>query len=104
MALPVYHDVASVTIHNLQYVASQRVGCHRLDGIQTRLLESHNVMAPIFRHEEAGQIIDLSPSHLVARSGIRNHTNHTALCKPFSRQTSERRLLELTSGAVAVTL
>ena len=80
MALPIYHDVAIVTILDLQYAASQRVGCHGLDEIQMRLLERHSIMNSIFRHEEASQIINLSPSHLVAGSGVRNHINDTALC------------------------
>ena len=52
MPFSINHNVAVVTIFDLENVARDRVRCHRLDEIQPRLLEGSGVLASVFGNEE----------------------------------------------------
>jgi hypothetical protein len=73
------HDVAVMTILDLNDVAEERVGRHRLDKVGASLLERDAVRAAVLEDEEASQVVDLGSTHLVARGRVRDHVDDSAL-------------------------
>ncbi len=79
VAFAVDHDIAIVTILDLQNVACDTVCCHGLDELQARLLEGGRVDAAVLVDKVAEQVVDLCSSHLVSRGSIWHDINDTAL-------------------------
>ena len=52
VAVPVDHDIAVVTVLDLQDIAGNRVSCHRLYEVQSGLLELHRIFSSVLRHKE----------------------------------------------------
>ena len=65
MALSVNHDVSVMPVLDLEDVTSDRVRSHRLNEVQSGLLEGDRMLSTIFADEEIEQVIDLCPSHLI---------------------------------------
>jgi hypothetical protein len=98
------HDVTVVAILDLDDVAEERVGGHRLDKVGAGALEIDAFWTAILDDEEALQVVDLSSSHLVARSGVRYDVDDSALWDA-RRSASELEMKRegRTPGPVAVT-
>lgn len=85
-ALAVDHDVAIVAVLDLDEVAQQRVGGHRLDEVDARLLEFDGLDAAVLEEEEAFEVVDLGAAHLVAGSRVGDDIDHSTL--PLSARPS----------------
>lgn len=79
MPLAVDHDVSVVTVFDLQDIASNRVRRHRLNEVQSSLLERGCVDSAVFVNEVSVEIVDFGSSHLVSGCGIRYDINDSAL-------------------------
>lgn len=79
VSLTVDHDIPVVSILDLKYIAGDRIGCHRLDEVQSSLLELHGVRTTIACHEKGEEVIDLCSTHFVPRCGIWNDVNDPTL-------------------------
>lgn len=79
VSVTVNHDVAIVTVLDLEDVTRNRVRRHRLDEVEPGFLERDGVLAPILRDEEVKKVIDFGPTHFISRSRVRNNVNDTAL-------------------------
>ena len=79
MTFSVDHDIAVVSVLDLQNIAGHRVRRHRLDEIQTGSLELYRVLATVLGDKEVEKIVDLCTPHLVSRRGIRYDINDTTL-------------------------
>jgi hypothetical protein len=78
------HYVSVVPVFDLDDVAQQRVGRHRVNEIDPCILETRRVRTAVLAYEEGIQVVDFSSSHLVARRRIRDHINHTGLVEPIT--------------------
>ena len=79
MPLAVYHDVAVVSVFDLQYIAGDRIRSHRLDKVETRFLKCDCILPSVFCDEEVKEIIDFRSSHFIPRCRVRNHIDYAAL-------------------------
>jgi len=79
MALPVDHDIAVMTVLNLEYVACHGIRCHRLDEVEPCFLISDGVFSAVFCNEEALEVVNLRAAHFVSRGRIRDNVDDTAL-------------------------
>ena len=100
--ITINHDISIVAILNLENITSHGVCSHGLNKVQLCFLKSNSILASIFGSEKVQQIVDLSPTHFIARGSIRNHIYDTTLCKELSL-TFVVESQVLTPGAVAVT-
>ena len=103
VSLSVNHDVPVVSVFNLKNVTGDRVRSHRLDKIQPGLLESDRVWRAVLGDEKRQQVVNLCSTHLIARCGIGDDINDTALYGRMSTRTYDANIKHLTPGAVAVT-
>lgn len=79
VTLPVNHDVAVVSILDLQNVARYGIRGHRLDEIEASTLELDCVFTTILGDEEVKEVVDLCPSHLISRGCIGDDIDDTTL-------------------------
>lgn len=66
VSLPVDHDIAIMTVLDLEYIARYGIRCHRLDEVHPCLLIRDGVLSAIFRNEEALEVVDLRAAHFVS--------------------------------------
>ena len=66
VSLAVDHDIAIVSILDLQYVTSDRISCHGLNEVQASALELHSVFATVFSDKEIEEIVDFGSAHLIS--------------------------------------
>lgn len=79
MPIAIDHDVAVMPILDLQDVASHRISRHRLDEVETSLLEGDSVLSAIFCHKKVQQVIHFGTPHLIPGCRVWYHIDHTAL-------------------------
>lgn len=73
------HDVTVVTIFDLNEVAEERIGGHRLNEIDARFLEFDSIDVSVRQNIIAEQVVDFRSSNFISRRCIRDHVNHTTL-------------------------
>ena len=78
VSFAVEHDVPVVAIADLENVADDRVGCHRLDEVEAGLLERDAVLVAVAVLVKVAQVVDLGAAHFVARCGVRHDVNDAA--------------------------
>ena len=79
MSLAINHNVPVVPVLDLENVAYNGVGSHRLNEVQPSFLKLDGVLATVFCDKEVQQIVDFCSSHLIARCGVWHNVNNTAL-------------------------
>lgn len=62
MTFGIDHDVAVMTVFELQEIGDDRISCHTRDEVVTSLLELGTVGAIVFAHEELIQTVDMFSS------------------------------------------
>ena len=79
MTIFVKHNVAIVSVFDLKDKTGDRISGHRLNEIQSRILETNSILASELDYEEVLKVINLRPPHLVSGCSIWNHVNYTTL-------------------------
>lgn len=79
VSIAVDHDVAVVTVLDLEDVAGDGVGGHGLNEVHARLLEWDCVDTTVLVDEEAEEVVDLGSTHLISRGGVWNDVDDSAL-------------------------
>lgn len=79
VAFPINHNVAVMSILDLQDIAGYRVRRHGLDEVESSLLERYGVDTPILVDEVGDQVVDLGAAHFVPGCGVWDDVNDTAL-------------------------
>ncbi len=79
MPIGIDHDIPIMSIFDLQDITSNRVCGHRLNEVETSLLERYRIDSTILVDEVGIKVIDFGTSHFVSRSSIRYDVDDTAL-------------------------
>ena len=66
MTLRTNHDVAIMSVFNLQNIACERICSHRLNEIEPCSLEGDGVLSPVFGYKEVKEVVDLCSSHFIS--------------------------------------
>ena len=69
----VNHDVAVVSVFELEDVAENGVGGHGLDEIAPSSLKCHRLLWTELDQEEGSEVVDLGSSHFIARGSVGDH-------------------------------
>ena len=77
--LLVNHDVAVVSVLDLEQEPDDRVGRHRLDEVLSRRLELLGRLVAVLVLEEGVEALVGLPTDLVSGLGVRNALDHSSL-------------------------
>ncbi len=78
MPLSINHNVAVVSILDLEEVPNQRVGCHGADKVSSGRTEPLSRVVPVLTHEIVVEAYICLPAELVSGFSIRNALDNTA--------------------------
>jgi hypothetical protein len=88
--MPINHNVTIVSVFDLEYVTRHGVGGHRLDKVETGLLERYSIFTTIFCNEKPEEVIHFCAAKLVTGCCIGHYIDDTTLSRHVSRYTQTR--------------